>query len=120
MSGHVFVVSEWLPKENCEEELWTFFKELMALTKKNESGCISARATRQIPHPGAPGTSRYKIILLQEYVDIKAFDAHCHSDYVKNAFAKYIADEKTSIIEDWRCRLFSEGEATEREMIKVN
>lgn len=21
MSGHVFVVSEWLPKENCEEEL---------------------------------------------------------------------------------------------------
>jgi hypothetical protein len=26
MSGPVFVVSEWLPKENCEEELWNFLK----------------------------------------------------------------------------------------------
>ena len=60
MSGHVFVVSEWLPKENCEEELWLFFKELMALTKKSERGCIRAHATRQIPHPGAPGNSKYK------------------------------------------------------------
>ncbi len=110
MSGHVFVVSEWLPKENCEEELWDFFKELMALTKKNESGCIRAHATRQIPHPGSPGKSKYKIVLLQEYVDIKAFDAHCHADYVKSAFKKYIEDEETSIVKDWRCRLFSEDE----------
>jgi quinol monooxygenase YgiN len=108
MSGHVFVVSEWLPKENCEEELWVFFKELLALTKKNESGCIRAHATRQILHPGAPGTSKYKIVLLQEYVDIKAFDVHCQADYVKNAFKKYVEDEETSLVKEWRCRLFSE------------
>ena len=34
MSGHVFVVSEWLPKENYEEKLWDVLKEVMALTKK--------------------------------------------------------------------------------------
>lgn len=111
LSGHVFVVSEWLPKENCDEELWDFFKELMALTIKNESGCIRAHATRQIAHPGSTGKSKYKIVLLQEYVDIKAFDAHCQSDYVKNAFKKYIENEETSKVEDWRCRLFSEDES---------
>jgi hypothetical protein len=57
MSGHVFVVSEWLPKEDCEEEVWEAFKELMILTEKSEVGCLWARATQQIPHPGAPGTS---------------------------------------------------------------
>ena len=107
MSGHVFVVSEWLPKENCEEELWNFFKKLMALTKK-ERGCIRAHATRPIPHPGAPGKSKYKIILFQEYVDIKAFDAHCQADYVKSAFAKYVEDKETSIVKEWNVRLFSE------------
>ncbi|MBS0585976.1 MAG: hypothetical protein JSR76_06730 [Verrucomicrobia bacterium] len=86
MSGHVFVVSEWLPKENCEEKLWIALKELMALTKKNESGCIRAHATRQISHQGAPGKSKYKIILLQEYVDLKAFDMHCQASYVKSSF----------------------------------
>ncbi len=110
MTNHVFIVSEWLPKENCEEELWTFFKELMTSTKKNEPGCIRAHATRQIPHPGAPGKSKYKIVLLQEYVNIQAFDAHCDSDYVKNAFKKYIENEETSIIQDWCCRLLSEDE----------
>ena len=108
MSGHVFVVSEWLPKENCEEELWILFKELMALTKKNESGFITAHATRQIPHPGSPGKSKYKIVLLQEYVNIEAFDAHCHAGYVKRAFEKYIENEETSIVKDWCCRLLSE------------
>lgn len=110
MTNHVFIISEWLPKENCEEKLWAFFKELMTLTKINESGCVRAHATRQIPHPGAPGKSKYKIILLQEYVNVEAFDAHCDSDYVKNAFKKYIENEETSIIEDWCCRLLSEDE----------
>lgn len=110
MSSHVFVVSEWLPKENGEEELWIFFKELMALTKKNESGCIRAHATRQIDHPGSPGKSKYKIVLLQEYVNIEAFDAHCNADYVKSAFKKYIENEETAIVKDWCCRLFSDEE----------
>jgi quinol monooxygenase YgiN len=110
MSDHVYVVSEWLPKENCEEKLWNFFKELMALTKKSEGGCVSARATRQILHPGAPGKSKYQIVLHQEYVNIKAFEAHCQADYIKNAFKYYIENEETSMIKEWRCRLFSESE----------
>ena len=110
MRGHVFVVSEWLPKENCDEDCWKRFKELMALTKKRESGCIRAHATRQIPHPGSPGKSKYTIVLLQEYVDIAAFDAHCQADYVKSAFKQYVEDEKTAIVKEWRCRLFSEDE----------
>jgi quinol monooxygenase YgiN len=108
MSGHVFVVSEWLPKENCEEELWNIFKELMALTKKHEKGCLRAHATRQISHPNAPGTSKYKIILIQEYIDLAAFDVHCHMDYVKDAFKNYVEDETTSLVKEWRCRLLSE------------
>jgi len=45
-NGHVFVVSEWLPKEGCDEKLWLFFKELMAVTKEKEAGCVRAHATR--------------------------------------------------------------------------
>lgn len=107
MSGHVFVVSEWLPKEDCEQELWEGLKKIMALTKEKEKGCLRAHATRQIPHPGAPGKSKYQIILLQEYVDIKAFDVHCKADYVTEYFKKYIDDEETSLVKDWRVRLFS-------------
>ncbi len=110
MSGHVFVVSEWLPKENCEEKLWQEFKKLMALTLENESGCIRAHATRQISHPGSPGKSKYKIVLLQEYVDTKAFDLHCSSSYVTECFKKCVSDEETSLVADWCCRLFSEEE----------
>jgi quinol monooxygenase YgiN len=103
MSGHVFVVSEWLPKEGCEQELFDIFKNLMALTLENESGCIRAHATRQVSHPGAPGKSKYKIVLLQEYVDMEAFDAHCNAEYIKSAFEKY-----TPIIKEWRVRLLSD------------
>jgi quinol monooxygenase YgiN len=110
MSGHVFVVSEWLPKENCEEELWRQFKTLMAVTLENESGCIRANATRQISHPGSPGKSKYKIVLLQEYVDVDAFNNHCASDYVTNCFKTCVENEETSLVEDWCCRLFSEDE----------
>lgn len=108
MSEHVFVVSEWLPKEGREQELWNFFKSLMALTHENEAGCVSARATKQVPHPGAPGKSKYSIVLLQEYINKSAFDQHCAADYVQAAFKKYIEDENTAIIADWQCRLLSE------------
>jgi hypothetical protein len=49
-------------------------------------------------------------VLLQEYVDLNAFDLHCHSDYVAEAFNKYLNNEETAIIEEWTCRLFSESE----------
>ncbi|MBA3537147.1 MAG: antibiotic biosynthesis monooxygenase [Tatlockia sp.] len=108
MSGHVFVVSEWLAREGCGQELWNHFKTLIALTLEKEKGCIRAHVTRQILHPGAPGKSKYTIILLQEYSDLKAFDIHCASDYVHKAFKDLLENQETSLIEDWRCRLFSE------------
>ncbi len=109
MSGHVFVVSEWLPKEGCDQELWKQFKKLLALTLQNESGCIRAHVTRQISHHGALGKSKYTIVLLQEYADLAAFDFHCATDYVKNAFKELLENKETSLIADWQCRLFSEG-----------
>lgn len=109
MSGHVFVVSEWLPKKDKDQEVWDAFKKLMVISRK-ESGCIRAHATKQIPHPGSTGKSKYTIVLLQEYVDSKAFDLHCESDYVKNFFNNYIENKESSIIEDWTCRLFSDDE----------
>lgn len=110
MSGHVFVVSEWLPKENCEEELWTQLKKIVASTKENESGCIRTHATRQVLHPGAPGKSKYKIVLLQEYVDVRAFDIHCNADYVIQGFKKFVENEETALVQDWCVRLFGEEE----------
>ncbi len=80
MSEHVFVVSEWLPKKNHEKELWDKFKELLSLTKQKEKGCLRAHVTRQIAHPGSPEKSKYIIILLQKYVNTKAFDIHCEAD----------------------------------------
>lgn len=109
MSEHVFVVSEWLPKEGKDQELWQHAKRMMALTLKEE-GCVRAHATRQIVHPGAPGTSKYTVVLLQEYRNLEAFDIHCRSDYVTQLFEKYVQDEETGIVEAWTCRLFNEGE----------
>lgn len=110
MSGHVFVVSEWLPKEGCDQKLWNQFKKIMALTLEKETGCVRAHATRQISHPGSPGKSKYTIVLLQEYVDIKAFDIHCAAEYIKNCFKELIENEETALVADWQCRLFSEDE----------
>jgi len=110
MSDHVFVISEWLPKENCEQACWQQLKKLMAETLKNEKGCLSARAMRQIAHPGSPGKSKYTIVLQQEYTDIKAFDTHCASEHVKHFVKKYLENAETALIEDGTCRLFSEKE----------
>ena len=110
MASHIFVVSEWLAKEGCEQELWKYFKNLMALTLSKEKDCVRAHATRQISHPGASGKSKYTIILLQEYIDLKAFDIHCSSDYVKKVFKDLVESKETGLVADWRCRLFREDE----------
>ena len=108
MSNHVFVVSEWLAKPGHETEAWALFKNLMTLTKEKESGCISARCTKQIAHPGSPGKSKYQIVLMQEYDSLESFDRHCAADYVVNFAENYVLNKDTGIIADWRCRLFSE------------
>lgn len=110
MSNHVFIVSEWLPKKNHEQALWQQFKKLLALTLEKEKGCLRAHVTRQISHPASLGKSKYTIILLQEYINIQAFDIHCATDHVKDFFKKYIDNKETAIVEDWTCRLFSEDE----------
>ena len=108
MSKHVFVISEWLPKKNHEEALWQAFKKLLAETLEKESGCLRAHVTRQIAHPGAPGKSKFTIVLQQEYVDIQAFDIHCAADYVTRFVKTYLENKDTTIVDDWTCRLFSE------------
>lgn len=106
MPGHVFVVSEWLPKTGQETEFWDCCKELMAQTRNTEEGCIRAHVTRQIPHPGSPGKTKFTVILLQEYKSVEAYTAHCDSQYVKNFFK----NRMEHLVEDWRCRLFEESE----------
>lgn len=108
MSDRIFVVSEWLPKEGYDQELYRQFKKLMALTLAKEKGCVRAHATRQISHPGSPSKSKYPIVLLQEYVDVKAFDVHCAADYVTDFFKEFIENKETAIVADWQCRLFKE------------
>ncbi len=109
MSKSVFIVSEWLAKPGHEQELWQRLKKLMSQTQQ-EKGCISARATRQIAHPGSPGKSKYTIVLMQEYADITDFDLHCQADYVTDFVKTYIENPKTAIIADGRCRCLSEAE----------
>jgi len=109
MSGHVFVVSEWLARENQDEALWKAAKEIMRLTRENEKGCVRAHAWRQISHPGSPGKSKYKIVCHQEYNGVEAFDLHCQAPYVVQFFKTFVEDPETAIVEDWTCRLFNEG-----------
>lgn len=104
MSENVFVVSEWLPKPGKEDEFWRLAQEMMARSRQ-EPGCIRAHATKQIKHPGSPSTSKFPIILLQQYDNVAAFDAHCASEHVTGFFK----DKLEPLVEDWRCRLFAEN-----------
>ncbi len=108
MRSHVLVVSEWLSKQNHEQELFESFKKLAVLTLEKEKGCIKYNVTRQISHPAAKGQSKYGILLIQEYVNIEAFDNHCNSEHVSAFRKKHFENTDRCIIEDWRCRIFSE------------
>ncbi len=110
ITDKVYVISEWLPIKGCEKELWFKLKDLMRTTQELEPGCISARATKQITHAGSPGKSKYSIVLMQDYVNIEAFDLHCQAEYVIKFIKKYLEKKDTAIVEDGRCRLFSENE----------
>src|ERR1700674_2105266 len=101
--GHVFVISEWLPKKSKDQEFWQHCKRIMALTGK-EKGCLRAHATRQMDVPDLPGKSKYPIVLLQEYINLEAFDVHRNAEYVTSFFKTYVENEETSIVKDWTCR----------------
>lgn len=107
MSNNYFVVSEWLPKTSCHEDLLEVFKQLAAMTLEKESGCLRYHVTQQVAHPGAPGNTQYPIILIQEYTSKEDFDKHCASDYVAKFAEKYLMNAETGLIEDWRCRLLA-------------
>ena len=102
---NVFVVSEWLANNGRDQELWDRLNDIIFLTKQ-ESGCIRAHVTRQIPHPGSLGTSSYKIVLLQEYENVTDFDAHCRASYVTDFFEG--DNGGIDLVSKWTCRLFSE------------
>lgn len=107
MSKNYFVISEWLPKASCEQELLDVFKRLAAMTLEKENGCLRYHVTRQERHPGAPGQTEYPIILIQEYATKADFDKHCDSEYVSKFAEKYLINEETKLIDDWRCRLLA-------------
>lgn len=71
MSNSYFIVSEWLPKASCHDELLAIFKQLATITFKED------------------------------------FDKHCQSEYVTRFAEKYLLNEETKLIEDWRCRLLA-------------
>jgi quinol monooxygenase YgiN len=103
MSERVFVVSEWLPKKNCEEQLWIFLNTIMTLTE-NEKGCVRAHAYRPTNLPESPVKSKYPFMLLQEYIDIQAFEAHCQEEHTKNAFEQQVP----LLVEEWTCRILQD------------
>ncbi|MGE3318805.1 MAG: putative quinol monooxygenase [Candidatus Berkiella sp.] len=107
MSHTYFVISEWLPKASCFHDLVTIFKQLAAITLEKENGCLRYHVTQQIEHPGAQGQTQYPIVLIQEYASKEDFDKHCESDYVASFAEKYLLNEETKLIEDWRCRLLA-------------
>ena len=108
MSNHVYCIAEFLATKNNEQELFDRLTELYAKTLKKESGCLKYSLTRQIPHPGAPGTSKYTFVVIEEFSDIEAFDHHYQSDHVAEFIKQYIENEDTVLIEDMCVRLFRE------------
>jgi len=109
MLSNVLVISEWLPKKNHEQILLESFKKLASLTLEKEQGCLKYNVTRQILHPGTKGQSKYTIILVEEFANIEAFEIHCQSEHVSDFVKNYIENKNTGVVEDWRCRIFSEG-----------
>ncbi len=95
-------------QKNHEQELFESFKRLASVTLENEKGCIRYNVICQISHPGTRGQSKYNILLTQEYVNLEAFDIHCNSEHVSEFLKNHIESEEKRIVEDWRCRIFSE------------
>jgi quinol monooxygenase YgiN len=109
MSKPVFVVSEWLPKKGHEQELWDTFKAFSLECLEKEEGCASFCVTKQLAHPVSSGKTQFTIILMETFVSLPAFDTHCDAEHTVRAFNMFINEGDGCIVEEWRCRLFSEG-----------
>jgi quinol monooxygenase YgiN len=106
MSDKVIVISEWLPKANCEQEAFEIFLNLARKTLNAERGCLQYNVSKQMTHPNTTGPRNFKIMLMQEFKSIEDFDQHCAAPYVAELFDKLIANKNTSLIKNYECRAF--------------
>ena len=109
MSKNVIVISEWLPKENCEQDIFEIFRDLARQTLETEKGCIQYNVSTQVTHPNTTSPRDFKIMLMQEFKSIEDFEKHCEAPYVAALFDKLIADQNTSLIDNYECRVFSKA-----------
>jgi quinol monooxygenase YgiN len=100
-------MSEWLPKENHEQEILDFFLDLACKTLEAENGCLQYVVSKQMAHPNATDPRDFKIMLMQEYESIEDFEKHCQAPYVIALFDKLIVNEDNSPIDNFECRVFS-------------
>jgi quinol monooxygenase YgiN len=107
MSSIVYCVAEFKAKKGKEQELFEALMALEPITYR-EDGCIQYMVTRQIESSFALGVSKYNIVLLEKFINKEAFEWHNSQSYIKDFFNKYIANDTTSIVEDFNVRLFSD------------
>lgn len=109
MSKNVIVISEWLPKEKCEQALLDVFLDLARKTLKSESGCIQYNVSKQMTHHNTTAPRDFKIMLMQEFKSIEDFEKHCEAPYVLTLFDQLIANKNTALIDNYECRVFSKA-----------
>jgi quinol monooxygenase YgiN len=108
MTQPVFIISEWLPKVGHEKELRDACKKFAFDSLEKEPGCVTFRVTKQIIHPGSPGKTKFTITLMEEFESLSAFEEHGEAEHCVNFFNAHVNEGPDCIVEDWRCRLFSE------------
>lgn len=109
VSKNVIVISEWLPKEKCEQALLDVFLDLARKTLKSESGCIQYNVSKQMTHHNTTAPRDFKIMLMQEFKSIEDFEKHCEAPYVLTLFDQLIANKNTALIDNYECRVFSKA-----------
>ncbi len=106
MSKNIHIIAEFLPRKNQEQKLLNILNKLAEECLK-EDGCLRYHVTQPVSHPYAPGTSQYKIVLIEEFTDIPSFEAHCGEKHVKDFLQQYVESKDTGLVEDLCVRLFS-------------
>ena len=106
----IMLISEWLPKENFEQEVFEAFCGIARQTLAAEEGCIQFNVSKQLLHPNTTEPRNFKIMLMQEYKSITDFEKHCEAPYVVALFDELIKNRNPPLIENYECRIFSKAE----------
>ena len=106
MSKHVHLIAEFRATKNNEKKLFDRLTELYSKTLKKEVGCLKYSLNKQIAHPNAPGTSKYALVAIEEFIDKAAFDLHCQSEHVAEFIDRYVDDKDIALVEEMCVRLF--------------